>query len=49
MVGKIITVDFRGITQDENNNDSLRFPTVVGYPECVRFDKDGIEDTNIDL
>lgn len=49
IVGKIITVDFRGITQDENNNDSLRFPTVIGYPECVRFDKDGIEDTNIDL
>ena len=49
IVGKIITVDFRGITQDEDNNDSLRFPTVIGYPECVRFDKDGIEDTNIDL
>ena len=49
IVGKIITVDFRGITQDENNNDSLRFPTVTGYPECVRFDKNGIEDTNVDL
>ena len=49
IVGKIITVNFRGITQDENNNDCLRFPTVIGYPECVRFDKEGIEDTNIDL
>ena len=49
IIGKIITVDFRGVTQDENGKDCLRFPTVKGYPHCVRFDKDGIEDTSIDL
>lgn len=48
IIGKVITVEYRGVTEDENGNKSLRHPTVGEYPHFVRLDKEGLEDTNID-
>lgn len=48
IIGKVITVEYRGVTEDSNGNKSLRHPTVGEYPHCVRIDKNKLEDTNID-
>ncbi len=50
ILDKVISIRYFEISQNSTTGDySLRFPTInLRYPDFIRTDKDGIEDTNID-
>ena len=52
IINKVIEISYFEVTESKENgitDYSLRFPTVnLGYPECLRLDKSGIENTNVD-
>lgn len=46
LIGKIVTISYFEITSNDNGGYGFRFPTWKGK-EYIRFDKQGIDDTNI--
>ena len=46
LIGKIVTISYFEITSNDNGGYGFRFPTWKGK-EYIRFDKKGIDDTNI--
>ena len=46
LIGKIVTIKYFEITSNDNGGYGFRFPTWKGR-EYIRFDKQGIDDTNI--
>lgn len=47
LIGKIVTIKYFEITKNEQGGFGFRFPTWKGR-EYIRFDKNGIDDTNVD-
>ncbi len=47
LIGKVITISYFEVTQNQDGEIGLRFPTWLGG-EYIRDDKEGIESTNID-
>ena len=47
LIGKIVTIKYFEITKNEQGGFGFRFPTWKGK-EYIRFDKNGIDDTNVD-
>lgn len=50
IVGSVISISYFEVTKNSKDKTySLRFPTVtLPFPECIRVDKDSLEDTSID-
>jgi DNA ligase-1 len=46
LIGKIVTISYFEITSNDNGGYGFRFPTWKGK-EYIRFDKKGIDDTNV--
>ena len=47
LIGKVVTIKYFEITKNEQGGFGFRFPTWKGK-EYIRFDKNGIDDTNVD-
>lgn len=47
LIGKIVTIKYFEITKNEQGGFGFRFPTWKGK-EYIRFDKNGIDDTNVE-
>ena len=47
LIGKIITIKYFELTENQSGGIGFRFPTWQGK-ECIRDDKEGIDDTNVD-
>ena len=47
LIGKVVTIKYFEITKNEQGGFGFRFPTWKGK-EYIRFDKKGIDDTNVD-
>ena len=47
LIGKIVTIKYFEITKNEQGGFGFRFPTWKGR-EYIRFDKNGIDDTNVE-
>lgn len=47
LIGKVVTIKYFEITKNEQGGFGFRFPTWKGR-EYIRFDKNGIDDTNVD-
>ena len=47
LIGKVVTIKYFEITKNEQGGFGFRFPTWKGR-EYIRFDKKGIDDTNVD-
>ena len=47
LIGKIVTIKYFEITKNEQGGFGFRFPTWKGR-EYIRFDKKGIDDTNVE-
>ena len=47
LIGKVVTIKYFEITKNEQGGFGFRFPTWKGK-EYIRFDKNGIDDTNVE-
>ncbi len=47
LIGKVVTIKYFEITSNDNGGFGFRFPTWKGR-EYIRFDKKGIDDTNVE-
>ena len=47
LIGKIITIKYFELTENQSGGIGFRFPTWQGK-EYIRMDKKGINDTNVD-
>ena len=47
LIGKVVTIKYFEITSNDNGGYGFRFPTWKGK-EYIRFDKKGIDDTNVE-
>lgn len=48
LIGKVITISYFEISTNKQGEYGFRFPTWKGGKEYIRFDKEGIDDTNVE-